>query len=83
MTKLHNKVASLNSTLKRSKTDLANQKRLLKVEKEKVKSIQLYDNKEYELQMNDMEQKIKEYQDIGTMQNRFLNLDTFFHLSCI
>lgn len=64
MTKLHNKVASLNSTLKRSKTDLANQKRLLKVEKEKVKSIQLYDNEEYELQMNDMEQKIKEYQDI-------------------
>ena len=64
VTKLNNKVASLSSTLKRSKSDLANQKRLLKVEKEKVKSIKFYDNEEYELQINDMEQKIKEYQDI-------------------
>ena len=64
MTKLNNKIASLNSTLKRSKSDLAIHKRLLKVEKEKVKSIQFYDNEEYELQLNDMEQKIKEYQDI-------------------
>ena len=64
VTKLNNKVASLNSTLKRSKSDLAIQKRLLKVEKEKVKSIQFYDNEEHELQLHDMEQKIKEYQDI-------------------
>ena len=64
VTKLNNKVASLNSTLKRSKTDLVNHKRLLKVEKEKVKSIQFYDNEKYELQINDMEQKIKEYQNI-------------------
>ena len=64
MTKLNNKVASLNTTLKRSKSDFSIQKRLLKVEKEKVKSIQFYDNEEYELHINDMEQKIKEYQDI-------------------
>jgi len=64
VTKLNNKVTSLNSTLKRSKADLANQKRLLKIEKEKVKSIQFYDNEEYGLQLNNMEQQIKEYQDI-------------------
>ena len=70
VTKLNNKVASLNSNLKRSKTDLANQKRLLKVEKEKVKSIQFYDHEEYELQINDMEQKIQEYQNIINEKDR-------------